>query len=129
MIEREQTMKNYHDWYLTSVTTDIERYGLELRFVKDRQSSTVSFLGVRKCIVDNFTIGNIVLDVECFSGESSVESLLTDTAFKGLFYLPGEMSNFQKMIDELRQGLLTYVEIQPSYGCDVRIICEEIKEV
>lgn len=125
-------MMSYHDSRIQGVITDIDNDSLGLIINDENDSRLIRFLGVKKCRIDNFVIGNIILDVKLYSGFDDAEKLKDSTAFKSLFYISNSKKSaeyFKKIVNEVSEGKLSYVEVIPSYGCTVIIVCEKITEV
>ncbi len=120
---------NYHDSYLVSISTDIRDNIIEILFTDGINNSTLRFLGVTQSELNSFTIGNIVLDIELFSGNSLTDSVINDQSFKNLLGVPKESSYYNKVVQNIREGHLIYVCINTSYGCHGAIICEQIEEI
>ena len=118
---------NYHDWYLVGISTDIKSDSLELKLVYKEEHSSLCFRNVKRCLINDFTIGNIVLDVTILSGNmEGVDRLTGSASFINLIGTDPNSTYFKNMIDEIRKGDLVYVEIAPSYGCSVQVICKSI---
>jgi len=123
------TNKNYHDWYLVGISTNIESDNLELKLASNKKHSLLRFRNVKRCLVNDFTIGNIVLDVTILSGNmKGIDQLIGSTSFVSLVGTEPNSLYFKNMMAEIKKGALVYVEIAPSYGCSVQIICESIEE-
>lgn len=121
--------KNYHDWYLVGISTDIQSDSLELKLVSNKEHSLLRFRNVKRCLVNNFTIGNIVLDVTILSGNmEGIDRLTGSASFISLIGTDPNSTYFKNMIDEIKNGNLVYVEIAPSYGCSVQVVCKSIEE-
>lgn len=123
--------KNYHDCYIIGLLTDLENDSLELKIKDDNGQFSIIFKGVKRCRVDNFVIGNIILDLKQFSGYSDAVKLKESDAFKSLFYLSQsekERDYFETLLGLVADEKLSYVEITPSYGCSAMIICNQIEE-
>ena len=120
---------NYHDWYILGISTDLDKDVLELMAGSESHRSLIRFNGVKRCRIDNFTIGNIVLDIEIFTGEMFTNSLIKRTAFDKLFSLPNELQFYESIIDKIYDETLSYVEISPSYGCSATILFSDFEEI
>jgi len=120
---------NYHDWYILGISTDVNTEMIELEVVSDRLRSIIRFKGVKRCRIDNFTIGNIILDTEIFAGRRFTDSLISKTAFDKLFTLPNEVQYYKETINKIKNEIFSYVEISPSYGCSVMILFSDFEEV
>ena len=121
--------KSYHDCYIIGVLTDPDEDVLELMIGCESRRSLIRFNGVKRCRIDNFTIGNILLDMEIFTGEDFSSSIIDKTAFQKLFYFPNELQFYKNIVDEIHTETLSYVEISPSYGCNAMILFSDFEEV
>ena len=122
--------KDYHDWYLLGVSTDVNNNIIDLVLANDHECSTLRCFGVERCVINDFTIGNIVLDVCLLSGEEkAVQSLNRRNDFEELVGTNRNTPYFDKVLDKIRLGDLVYVELSPSYGCSARIICQSAREI
>ena len=125
----EKLSINYHDSYLVSISTEIENDSLELMFTDGKSHSTIRFLNVKRSLVNSFTIGNIVLGIELYSGESLNDQVVKHPSFESLFSPDRERSYFNKIVAGIREGSLVYISVSSSYGCTADIICERIEEI
>jgi hypothetical protein len=121
--------RNYHDWNILRISSDVEVDILEFLVASDHLQSIIRFNGVKRCRVDNFTIGNIILDIEIFTGVMFTDSLIKRTAFDKLFSLPNESKFYEAIIDKINNESLSYVEISPSYGCFAMILFSDFEEI
>ncbi len=121
-------LKNYHDWYIVGAKTDIEKDVLELLVGFENNRSLIRFSGVKRCRIDNFMIGNIMLDLYIYSGPGCKKKLKISKAFNSLFLVSKESVFYEKCLNSIVDEKLLYVEISPSYGCSAMIVCEEVEE-
>lgn len=125
-------MMSYHDSNIQGVITDIDNNSLDLIINDDNDSRLIRFLGVKKCRIDNFVIGNIILDIKLYSGFDDSAKLKDSTAFKSLFFISNNKKSaeyFKKVLNKISDSKLSYIEIIPSYGCTAIIVCEKIAEI
>ncbi len=119
---------DYHDSYLTSISTDIKNSTIELICTDGNNNSTLHFLGVKRSEFNAFTIGNIILDIEVISGNSMTDRVAGHPSFVNLLGVPKESPYFTKMLKGIREEMLRYISISSSYGCHGDLICECIEE-
>ena len=125
-------MKNlaltYHDWYLLAVSVDLVKDGLELTLAYKEKRSSVRFVAVEQCIINQFTLGNVVSEIYIYSGEFPIEKMFSNKMFLETIGDTQDSSYFKKMVADIERGSLLYVEIESSIGCHGGIICKGIKE-
>ena len=126
MMKLEQS---YHDWSLLGITVEEEQRNLEVTLGLNTQRVRIRFLEVTECHIDDFKMGNIVLDVEVFTNSPLSETYFEDSVFEELLGVSKETQYYQNIITRIEQGRLLYVEINPSYGCFAQIICEAVEEI
>ena len=114
-------VRNYHDWYLLGVNTDIKKHTLEITLGYAEERSVIIFQNVKHCLVDKFTIGNIVLDIYVYDRKIPIERIIDNGALNELLGVPKESTYFKKIIEGIEKGTLLYAEINPSYGCTATI--------
>src|SRR5262249_27101906 len=87
----------------------------------DSYKMTLKGLDRLRCL--DFRQGNIILDVVIVSGESPDKN-----ALRYLLDLEDdETPDFLlDRIEKIEQGILTFVNITPSYGCEVLALCSEL---
>ena len=119
---------NYHDWYLLAVRVDLVKHGLELTLGYHEKRSSVRFVEVKQCLLNQFTLGNVVFEIYIYSGEFPIEKMFSNKMFLETIGDTKESSYFKKMVAGIENGSLLYVEIQPSIGCHGGIICKSIEE-
>jgi hypothetical protein len=72
----------------------------------------------------DFRQGNIILDVSVVSGESPDKSALRYL----LDLKEDEASDFLlDRLEKIERGILTFVNITPSYGCEVLALCSDVR--
>jgi hypothetical protein len=72
----------------------------------------------------DFRQGNIILDVSIVSGESPDKSALRYL----LDLKEDEAPDFLlDKIEKIERGILTFVNITPSYGCEVLALCSDVR--
>lgn len=81
------------------------------------QVVTFSIGGVERLLATNFLAGNIILEVRTFSGaDISLESVATVMGEQPDSY------SVKAMFDTARSDNWTALEIDSSYGCDLRVL-------
>jgi hypothetical protein len=120
---------SYHDWYLIAINTDITSKNVKLTLSCDNKRIQLIFQGVKQCIINNFTIGNIILEIYIYSAEIPIQQMLENKMFIATIGGLRDSPYFNEMVEKIEKGSLLYVEIQPSIGCFGGVICEAIEEV
>jgi hypothetical protein len=79
--------------------------------------------GLERLRCQDFREGNIILDVSLVNGQSPDKDALRE-----LFGLTNDQTPhfLAQIIVKIEQGLLAFVNITPSYGCEVLALCSNV---
>ncbi len=122
-------LNSYHDWCVFGVTTNMEKTILELLVGFKDHRAMINFTGVIKCRIDNFLMGNIILDFFVYHGNRYEKNLIEEKSLESLFYMPGEKPFLEKAIKSILDEELMFIELSSSYGCVALILCETVEEI
>lgn len=123
-------MNEYHDWYILGLLTDVDKDTIDLSLGQNGKRSLLRFSNVRRCIFNNFTIGNIIFDIYFCTGDlGEAQALNSSKDFAELVGTNNDTVFFKELVRRIAEGDLYYVKIIPSYGCFAQIICEDIEEL
>ncbi|WP_196159770.1 hypothetical protein [Reinekea sp. G2M2-21] len=116
---------NLHDSNLFSVENDQGQAILKFRLVSGELVQAI-FTNVKRLVCNDFREGNIVLDVTI---EREVH--VSDHGLEKLFIPPMAMfekynAYIQTVKESIESGKMMLVTINPSYGCDGMIYCENV---
>ncbi len=121
--------KSYHDWNLMGITSYGELKILEFSVGFKDHRSKIKFHGVKKSRIDNFLMGNIILDFSIYHGTKYKENLMKSESFESLFYMPQQKAFHKKFIKSILDEELMFIQLNSSYGCVAVIICETVEEI
>jgi len=124
-----QTTDTYHDWYLVGIVTSPFEDRLDIILTYDDLKRTVRFFEVKRCVFNNFELGNIVSNIKVLGKDAAHETILKDTALRELFDFPHENEHFNNAIKDIMEGRLVLIKLNPSYGCIGQILCGKIEEI
>ncbi len=115
----------FHDANLSGINIS-EKDGI-LHFVTTENAKyELCLMGLVQIKANNFSKGNIVLDVILSNGGNGEVDLLVE-----LYGVDSETEKtkpyFQDLIKQVREKHLTIVQVNPSYGCELLALCKEIK--
>lgn len=119
---------NYHDWYLQGIKSFRNEKRLEITLEYEENEAILKFFQVRECVINNFHVGNIILDIYTYEGEIDFDKIASSSSFLKFIGVESASPYFEKVVSEIRNGSLLYVEINTSYGCEGTILCEKIEE-
>jgi hypothetical protein len=114
-----------HDSSLVSVENNQGKAIFTFRLISGELVQAV-FTNVKNLVCNDFREGNIVLD---FTIEKNV--LVTDHGLDKLFIPPAAMlekydAYIHSVKESIKSGKMMLVTINPSYGCDGMIYCENV---
>jgi hypothetical protein len=120
-----------HDGFVDGLLLEDEKRATVLLRTVGGEKFKMQLNGVEAFVCDDFRQGNIILHIQIFSGIAPDDNSL------GRLYGPPHPSAAQEYhdrykllltqkIEKIKEGLLSLVAIDPSYGCDLRAICQEV---
>lgn len=117
-----------HDGYLTAVR--IEDAGHVVVRLRDYSKTdyTLTLSGIESFCCNNFREGNIICHVLWFSGIQPDVSLLRSIVGEphpsvGSPHREHHERLIQRYSDDVAEGRLTLIAIEPSYGCELYALC------
>jgi len=119
------TNPSFHDGYILGLELLSKKMAsIKLSTVKGDQYEVV-LDGMTHLMVNNFRQGNIISDINVLTGMRNYEKYLKNF----VYYRPKDLSAgwFTSIIDDLTNGTKNLILINPSYGCELTAICENIK--
>ncbi len=131
-------MKNLHQWLnIDSVhdkcITGIKTTGKNLIVsicdeCNDSNAFEVVFINSKYIKLNDFMFGNIILSIEVYDSKDidKIEDELRDllgVSKTDVYY----QASFQQVRDQIKNGKLLLIAIDPSYGLNGLILCEDIK--
>ncbi|MDO9431901.1 MAG: hypothetical protein Q7T84_11440 [Phenylobacterium sp.] len=98
----------------------------------DGVSWRIELFGVRYLRADEFREGNIICNLEAYSGTQPPRSVIESLLGAPQENVAGEYSEkhrvfIDQMIAHVIEGRLTLVVLTPSYGCELSALCERLK--
>lgn len=129
VIFMKELINEYGDSYLTGIQTQVDERKIELYFtLQENRKASIHLLRVKRCRFDDFTIGNIIRCIYTLSGPSYEDVITKNKFFKDeldSYY----KDYYQKLIRDICDEKLIFIQIASSYGCEGTIICEDFEEL
>jgi len=124
---------NFHDGNLTGLSV-FERTATVSIVRADGVRWRIELSGVRNLKADNFREGNIISHCEVVTGAEPSRELLQAVA-KGPHEAAAQEYHdryrmfIDGLVEQVKSGRLSLLNIEPSYGCDVIAICERVEAI
>jgi hypothetical protein len=88
----------------------------------DKNRYEVLLSGVNKLRVNNFLEGNIIFDMVIY-----INCLNNTELLQKLYGLDSDNQYFPKILENIKNNKLSLIQITPSYGCEMLVLCSDIK--
>jgi hypothetical protein len=120
-----------HDGYLLGLELDEGALRVRMRDIAG-QAFTMRLKGLERLLSNEFREGNIIFDIQIVCGFkpdiSYVRRLLGELhSSAGSPYREQHERAIEDRMQEVTEGKLTLVVIEPSYGCELVALCREVQ--